>query len=74
MSPPPNAAMRIMAALFVLLQVQAFVGVLLADGYSLQTTLTAASVAGGISAEITARILGREPGSPPPPQLPGDGC
>ena len=74
MSPPPNAAMRIMAALFVLFQVQIFVGVLLTDGYSLQATLAAASVVGVISAEITARILGREPGSPPPPQLTAYGC
>lgn len=74
MSPPPNAVMRIVAALFVLFQVQIFVGVLLADGYSLQITLAAASVTGVISAEIAARILGREPGSPPPPQLPADGC
>lgn len=75
MPPPANSAMRIMAALMILFQVQLFVGVLLTAGYSLQTTLTAASVVAVLSAEITARLLGRESGSlPPPPQLPFGCC
>lgn len=57
--------MRIMATLIVLFQVQLFVAVLLTVGYSMQVTLTAASVVAVLATEITSRLLGGKPGSPP---------
>jgi hypothetical protein len=71
MTPSPNTATRYVATLLILLQVQVFVGILITAGYSLGTTLTAASAVAVITAEVTARLLGGDgPGSATPPQLP----
>jgi hypothetical protein len=63
--------MRVMAALLTLLEVELFVGMLLAAGYDLRTALAAASAAAVLSAEITARLFGNGPDSSAPSQLPG---
>jgi hypothetical protein len=71
MHPPPDSVTRLAAAVLVLFEVQLFVALLLTDGYSLDTTLAAASTVAVIAAEITTRILGGDgPGSRRPPRLP----
>ena len=69
MLPTPQAAIRILTILMILLNVDVVLSVLLTDGYALNTALTAAGALGAITAEVIARLLPGE-GPSPPPALP----
>jgi hypothetical protein len=60
----PNA-MRVMAILIILLNVDVALGALLAAGYGLATALAAVGTLGAVTAEIVARLLPGDASIPP---------
>jgi hypothetical protein len=59
-------AVRVTAALLVLLNVDIVLSVLLADGYGRSTALAAAGTLGAVTAEIITRLLPGSGTSQPP--------
>jgi hypothetical protein len=67
MKTPPRAVVRSLAVLFVLLNVDIVLSVLLAVGYGLTTAVATAGTLGMITAEIIVRLSsGDDPDLPPP--------